>query len=56
MDRNKLIPIVGVVIALMVLWFLFAATRPDSDDLEDGAGGVDVEQTEGGGIVVEEDD
>ena len=56
MDRNKIIPIVGVVIALIVLWFLFAATRPDSDDLEDGAGGVDVEQTEGGGIVVEEDD
>ena len=56
MDRNKLIPIVGVVIALIVLWFLFAATRPDSDGLEDGAVGVDVEQTEGGGIVVEEDD
>ncbi len=56
MDRNKLIPIVGVVIALIVLWFLFAATRPDSDDLEDGAVGAEVEQTEGGGIVIEEDD
>ena len=56
MDRNKLIPIVGVIIALLVLWFLFTATRPDSDDLEDGAVGAEVEQTDGGGIVVEEDD
>ena len=52
MNRNRLIPIVGVVIALIVLWFLFSTTRPDSDDLEDGAVGAEVEDGE---VEVEDD-
>jgi hypothetical protein len=44
MNRNRLIPLVGVVIALIVLWFLFFASRPSPEDQEDGVVGAEVEQ------------
>lgn len=47
MNRNRLIPIVGVVIALAVLFFIFFASRPDPD--ADVVG-------DGGGLAVGEED
>jgi hypothetical protein len=43
MNRNRLIPLIGVVIALIVLWFLFFASRPSPQDQQDGVVGAEVE-------------
>lgn len=36
MRRSTLFPIIGVVIALAVLWFIFSASRPDETPVESG--------------------
>ena len=39
MSRSTVFPIVGVVIALAVLWFIFFASRPEEISVEDGGVG-----------------
>ena len=45
MNRNRLIPLICVVIALVVLWFLFFASRPSPQDQQDGVVGAEVEES-----------
>ena len=43
MNRNTVIPIVGVVLALIVLFFIFFSSRPDPDaDVVGDGGGLEV--------------
>lgn len=42
MSRSKIVPILGVVIALLVLIYIFVATRPEAEDAADGVVGADV--------------
>ena len=52
MRRSTLIPIIGVVIALLILWFIFGATEPDPIVVEgEGGEGVVVEQDAGAPAV-----
>lgn len=39
MNRNRLFPILGVAVALLVLFFIFFASRPDPDAEVVGDGG-----------------
>ncbi len=39
MNRNTLIPIVGIVIALLVMFFIFFSSRPDPEAEVVGDGG-----------------
>lgn len=40
MRRSTLIPLIGVVIALVVLWFIFSASEPDETPVEGDVGVV----------------
>lgn len=52
MRRSTLIPLIGVVIALLVLWFIFFAADPDPVVVEgEGGEGVVVEQDAGAPAV-----
>ena len=52
MRRSTLIPLVGVVIALVVLWFIFSASEPDETPAE---GDVGVVAEDPGALGVAED-
>ena len=47
MNRNRLIPLVGIAITIAILIFLFLASRPGEEDLEDGVVGVEVVDEDG---------
>jgi hypothetical protein len=56
MNRNRLIPLVGVAIAVAVLMFLFFASAPDPQDEQDGVVGAEVvDDDEQGGATAPAD-
>lgn len=55
MRRSTLIPVVGIVIALVVLWFIFFAAEPDEVVVEDENGNAAVVDQDAGAPAVTED-